>query len=65
MAVKVIYNMQWLALKSKQWMCTEFTADSWAYFFSDEKYFLFRVELPISLLDFHIMLHMLLDISVI
>ncbi len=33
MAVKVIYNMQWSALKSKQWMCTEFTANSRAYFF--------------------------------
>ncbi len=26
-------NMQWSALKSKQQMCTEFTADSQAYFF--------------------------------
>ncbi len=33
MAVKVIYNMQWSALKSKQWMCTAFTTDSRAYFF--------------------------------
>ncbi len=33
MAVKVIYNMQCSALKSKQWMCTEFTADSRAFFF--------------------------------
>ncbi len=33
MGVKVIYNMQWSALKSKQRMCTEFTADSRAYFF--------------------------------
>ncbi len=33
MAVKVIYNMQWSALKSKKRMCTEYTADSGAYFF--------------------------------
>ncbi len=26
-------NMLWSALKSKQWMCTEFTAHSRAYFF--------------------------------
>ncbi len=45
MAVNVIYNMQWSALKSKQQMCTEFTADSRAYFFLMKNISIFMLDL--------------------
>ncbi len=35
-------NMQWSAVKSKQRMCTEFTADSQAYFYLMKNIVLFN-----------------------
>ncbi len=46
MAVKVIYNMQWSALKSKQRMCTEFTADSWEYIFLMKNISCYHIDYP-------------------
>ncbi len=40
---EIAINMQWSALKGKQWMFTEFTAYSKG-FFSDEKYFFLQCQ---------------------